>query len=136
MFSAGKCVVSTILMSQSFCYESDPLASSPRYQYSKQVCGGLFMCGDISKCQGLNSSRLCSEMLLMVAVPGRVTQPGLKDRSSMARTSEASLSAESRPRIATWETQKMFKKSFSRLFYYISAQSAWLCVFWPLSICM
>lgn len=101
---SGKCVVSGILMIQLLCYESHPGCFSvfPCYQYSKQVWCGLFMCGDISKCQGLNLSRLCSEMLLMVAVPGTVTQRGLKDRSSMAKTSEASLSAESSPRITTW----------------------------------
>ncbi len=95
-------------MIQLFCYESLPGCFNvfPCYQYSKQVCGGLFMCGDISKCQGLNLSRLCSEMLLMVAVPGTVMQPGLKDRSSMARTSEASPSAESCPRITTWWTHR------------------------------
>lgn len=59
------------------------------------------MCGDISKCQGLNLTHLCSETLLMIAVPGTVLQPGLKDKSSMARTSETSLSAESSPRITT-----------------------------------
>lgn len=78
------------------CYESPPF-----HQYSKQVCGSLFTCGDISKCQGVNLSRLCGEMLLMVAVPGVVTQPGPRDKSSMARTSEDSLSAESSPRITT-----------------------------------
>lgn len=95
---------SSILMIHLFCYESHPWCFNvfARYRYSKQVCGRLFMCGDISKCQGLNLSRLCSEMLLMIAVPVTVMQPGLKDRSSMARTSEASPSSESCPRISTW----------------------------------
>lgn len=60
------------------------------------------MCGDISKCQGLNLPRLCCESFLMEAVPGTVLQPVLKDKSSMARTSETSLSAESSPRMTTW----------------------------------
>lgn len=101
----AKHALSTILTMQLFCYECHPRCFStlpPWYRYSKQVCGGLFMCGDISKCQGVNLCCLCGAMLLMVPVPETAPQPGLKDKSSMARTSEASLSAESSPRITTW----------------------------------
>lgn len=104
IFSTGKSVVSTVLMIHLLCHESHPGCCHvfTRYQYSKQVCGRLFMCGDISKCHGLNLSRLCSEMLLMIAVPVTAVQLGAKDRSSMVSTSEASLSAGSCPRISTW----------------------------------
>lgn len=135
IFSAGKYVVSTILMIQLFCYEAHPgcLNVFPCYQYSKQVCGSLFICGDISKCQVLNLSRLCSEMLLMVAVPATATQPGLKDRSSMARTSEASLSAESWPRITTWLTHRKPSRNHSVISFTLSIQSIYLCA---LSVCV
>lgn len=92
------------------------------------------MCGDIFKCQGLNLSPLCSEMLLMVTVPGTDMQLGLKDRSSMARTSEASLSAESSPRTITcWIHRKPLRILCSKSpFYYFSTQSICLSVFWLL----
>lgn len=100
------------------CYESHPgwfsVFPSVISIHNKFDCG-LFMCVVIfSKCQGLILSSVCSEMLLMIAVPGAVTQWGLKDRSSMARISEASLSAEISPRITTWSsihTKKSFKTS-------------------------
>lgn len=70
---------------------------------SKRVCRGLFKCGDILGSAKVWANLVCVvRCLLMAAVPGTVTQPGPKDTSSMASTSEASLSAESRPRIATW----------------------------------
>jgi len=69
------------------------------------------------KCQGLNLCRLCREILFIVTVPSTVTQPGLKDRSSTARNSEALLSAESCPRITTWWTNGKHSRSHRFLQY-------------------
>lgn len=99
-----------------FCYESCPgcfNAFLPLITNQKKFVFGLFMRGRISKCQGLNSS--CQQWDdIKVSVPGRVTQPGEKEMSSMARTSEASLLTESSPRITTCiDREETFQVSFT-----------------------